>query len=161
MSPVPVAVLVICIGLVSCKQEHAEQKASTDWPLTEIDRSPPVALVEIAPGGIPPDRAVAQTAKVASFDGNSDHIAAGRQLYVAYNCVGCHFNGGGGMGPALMDDHWVYGPSMENIAATIKEGRPNGMPSFRAVVTGDQVWQLAAYVRSLSHLAGQPEAAKR
>jgi hypothetical protein len=27
------------------------------------------------------------------------------------------------------------------------------MPTFRKMVAGDQVWQLAAYVRSLSHLA--------
>ena len=82
-------------------------------------------------------------------------IAAGRQLFQAYNCVGCHFNGGGGMGPALMDDNWIYGSSMENIASTIREGRPNGMPTFRGMVSGDQVWQLAAYVRSLSNLAAK------
>jgi len=74
-------------------------------------------------------------------------------LYVAYNCVGCHFNGGGGMGPAWMDGKWIYGSSMENIASTIREGRSNGMPSFRAMAVDEQVWQLAAYVRSLSNLA--------
>ena len=61
-----------------------------------------------------------------------EQIAAGKQLFSAMNCVGCHFNGGGGMGPPLMDNIWIYGNSIENIAATIREGRPNGMPSFRA-----------------------------
>jgi cytochrome c oxidase cbb3-type subunit 3 len=49
-----------------------------------------------------------------------------------------------------MDDQWIYGGSVENIAASILQGRPNGMPSFRAIVAGNQVWQLAAYVKSLS-----------
>jgi heme/copper-type cytochrome/quinol oxidase subunit 2 len=39
---------------------------------------------------------------------------------------------------------------IEEIAATILDGRPNGMPSFRSRITDDQAWQLATYVRSLS-----------
>jgi cytochrome c oxidase cbb3-type subunit 3 len=69
------------------------------------------------------------------------------------NCVGCHSHGGGGMGPALMDDEWRYGGRIDQIATSIAEGRPNGMPSWRSKLTEDQIWQLAAYVRSLS---GQP-----
>jgi cytochrome c oxidase cbb3-type subunit 3 len=30
------------------------------------------------------------------------------------------------------------------------EGRPNGMPAFEGKLTDQQVWQLVAYVRSLS-----------
>src|SRR5204862_335278 len=66
------------------------------------------------------------------------------------NCAGCHAHGGGGMGPPLMDDEWRYGGSMDEIAATILDGRPNGMPSFRGRITEDQAWQLAAFVRALS-----------
>jgi cytochrome c oxidase cbb3-type subunit 3 len=69
------------------------------------------------------------------------------------NCVGCHFHGGGGMGPALMDDEWRYGGRIDQIAASIAEGRPNGMPAWRGKLTADQIWKLAAYVRSMS---GQP-----
>jgi cytochrome c oxidase cbb3-type subunit 3 len=32
---------------------------------------------------------------------------------------------------------------------TIREGRPNGMPSFRGKIPDDQIWELAAYVRSM------------
>jgi cytochrome c oxidase cbb3-type subunit 3 len=49
-----------------------------------------------------------------------------------------------------MDDEWRYGGRMEQIASTIVEGRPNGMPSFRGKLTEQQIWELAAYVRSLS-----------
>jgi cytochrome c oxidase cbb3-type subunit 3 len=54
------------------------------------------------------------------------------------------------MGPALMDDRWIYGSQPQNIYSTIVEGRPNGMPSFRQKIPDHQVWQLSAYVRSLS-----------
>lgn len=86
----------------------------------------------------------------ASYERNAFHIAEGARLYVWMNCVGCHANGGGGMGPALMDPEWRYGGRIDQIAATIVNGRPNGMPSFRDKLTADQVWQLAAFVRSLS-----------
>jgi cytochrome c oxidase cbb3-type subunit III len=66
------------------------------------------------------------------------------------NCVGCHSHGGGGMGPALMDDEWRYGGRIDQIAASIAEGRPNGMPAWRNKLTDQQIWQLAAYVRTLS-----------
>ena len=86
----------------------------------------------------------------AAFEGNAFHIAQGQRLYAWMNCAGCHAHGGGGMGPPLMDDEWRYGGEMGEIAATILRGRPNGMPSFRAHVTEDQAWQLAAFVRALS-----------
>ena len=54
------------------------------------------------------------------------------------------------MGANLMGKTWIYGGSIENIAATIVEGRPNGMPTFRGLVPMEQVWELAAYVKSLS-----------
>jgi len=66
------------------------------------------------------------------------------------NCVGCHSHGGGGMGPALMDGKWRYGGRIDQIAASIYQGRPNGMPAWRYKLNEEQIWQLAAYVRSLS-----------
>jgi cytochrome c oxidase cbb3-type subunit 3 len=74
----------------------------------------------------------------------------GKRLFTLYNCSGCHANGGGGIGPALIDDEWIYGFSPANIYSTIVEGRPNGMPSFRNKIPDYQVWQLVAYVQSMS-----------
>jgi cytochrome c oxidase cbb3-type subunit 3 len=34
--------------------------------------------------------------------------------------------------------------------ATLIQGRPNGMPSFRNILTEEQMWQLAAYVRAMN-----------
>ncbi len=100
---------------------------------------------------------------------NAYLLAEGKRLYSAYNCNGCHSLGGGGMGPALMDDKWIYGGNPDEIFTTIVQGRPNGMPSFRERVPDFQIRQLAAYVRSMSgqlrkdaaptrddHLQGRP-----
>jgi len=95
-------------------------------------------------------RAMAAADRGAAFEGSAFHIAQGQRLYGWMNCAGCHAHGGGGMGPPLMDDEWRYGGSMAEIAATILDGRPNGMPAFRGRVTEDQAWQLAAFVRALS-----------
>jgi cytochrome c oxidase cbb3-type subunit 3 len=83
---------------------------------------------------------------------NAYTVAQGKRLFRWYNCSGCHSNGGGGMGPALMDDEWLYGSDAAQIVATIVEGRPNGMPSFSGRIPQDQLWQIAAYVRSMSGL---------
>lgn len=109
---------------------------------------PEVALVPIAPGGGAPQTQVSEIGR--RYAESPEHIEAGRRLFSAMNCNGCHSSGGGGMGPPLMDKTWIYGGNVENIAATIAEGRPNGMPSFRALIPMDQIWELAAYVQSLS-----------
>jgi cytochrome c oxidase cbb3-type subunit 3 len=77
-------------------------------------------------------------------------MAEGKRLYTFYNCSGCHSNGGGGMGPALMDDKWIYGSQPTNIFESIVEGRPNGMPTWRNKIPDAQVWQIVAYVQSMS-----------
>ena len=77
-------------------------------------------------------------------------VAQGKRLFRWYNCSGCHAGGGGGMGPPLMDSRWFYGNDSASVFATIMDGRPNGMPSFRGRIPEGQVWQLAAYVRSMS-----------
>ena len=73
-----------------------------------------------------------------------------QRLFGWYNCSGCHANGGGGIGPPLIKQEWTYGSEPANLFDTIVKGRPNGMPSFRGRIPDYQVWQLAAYVRSMS-----------
>jgi len=109
---------------------------------------PPVSLVPIAPGGGTPLEAKSKIGE--EYAKSPERIEAGRQLFAAMNCNGCHSSGGGGMGPNLMDQAWIYGGSVENIAASIVEGRPNGMPTFRGFIPMEQIWELAAYVKSLS-----------
>ena len=59
---------------------------------------------------------------------------------------------GGGMGPALIDNYWTYGGSIQQIYSSIRDGRKNGMPAWKYMLSTQQIWQLTAYVRSLSGL---------
>lgn len=128
---------------------HREERHGSDNPMAgsvPAGQSPDT----IYPGGGAPPPL---DPRAANYDNNSPAIAEGQQLFTWMNCVGCHSHGGGGMGPPLMDDEWRYGGRIDQIAASIAEGRPNGMPSWRGRLTDDQIWKLAAYVRTLS---GQP-----
>jgi cytochrome c oxidase cbb3-type subunit 3 len=87
---------------------------------------------------------------VAALLENPDAVQTGMRLFAQYNCNGCHSNGGGGMGPDLMDDEWIYGGRLEQIHQTIVQGRPNGMPSWGGKIPDEQIWQITAYVRSMS-----------
>lgn len=89
------------------------------------------------------------------FEDNAYGLSEGKRLYNAYNCVGCHARGGGAIGPALMDHRWIYGSRPEQIYSTIIEGRPNGMPAFGGRIPDHQVWQIVAYVQSLSGNVGK------
>lgn len=87
---------------------------------------------------------------LSPYQENAYGIAEGKRLYSAFNCNGCHAMGGGGIGPALMDSMWIYGSEPDQIYSTIAQGRPNGMPAFGGRVPSQQIWQLVAYVQSLS-----------
>ena len=88
--------------------------------------------------------------RAAAYYDNAEAVNTGKRLFSQYNCSGCHSNGGGGMGPDLMDDEWIYGGRLEQIHQTLVEGRPNGMPAWGGKVPDQQLWQIAAYVRSMS-----------
>jgi cytochrome c oxidase cbb3-type subunit III len=88
--------------------------------------------------------------RAAPLYDNQDAVIQGKRLFAQYNCSGCHSNGGGGMGPSLMDDEWIYGGRLEQIHQTLVEGRPNGMPAWGGKIPDPQMWQIAAYVRSMS-----------
>ena len=94
-------------------------------------------------------------------ESNAFLVASGKRLFRWYNCNACHAQGGGKFGPALMDAAWLYGAAPADIFASIVEGRPNGMPAFGGRVPEDQVWQLVAYVRSLSGQLRQDAAPSR
>jgi cytochrome c oxidase cbb3-type subunit III len=76
-------------------------------------------------------------------------VAQGKRLFNWMNCSGCHSHGGGGMGPALMDNRWIYGGKIQQIYQSIHDGRRNGMPAWKHRMTDQQIWQVAAYVRSM------------
>lgn len=106
-------------------------------------------------GVLQPGGAVIQSKMQSPYDDNAYAVAEGKRLFDQMNCSGCHSHGGGGIGPALTDDDWIYGSEPQNIFSTITEGRPNGMPAFRGRIPTTQVWELVAYVRALGGLQGK------
>lgn len=85
------------------------------------------------------------------FAGDPKAVAEGKKLYLKVGCYGCHGrSGGGGMGPSLVDSQWAYGSSDADLFKTITQGRPKGMPAWDSHFTDDEVWQIIAFVRSLS-----------
>jgi cytochrome c oxidase cbb3-type subunit 3 len=143
------AIAPFVVALLGCDRE---ERRFTDASAPTPPAYATVSLDTLQPGVPAPDFDVASRS-----DRNAYDISEGKRLFSQWNCAGCHSHGGGGMGPPLMDSEWVYGSDPENIVATIVEGRPNGMPSFRNRIPAQQLWQLAAYVRSLSGLT--PKAA--
>ena len=84
------------------------------------------------------------------YAGNASAIATGAKLFVSYNCADCHgADGSGAMGPSLADGRWHFGGEPGEIFESIYQGRPDGMPAWGSLISPDQVWMLAAYVKSL------------
>lgn len=95
--------------------------------------------------------------------------AQGRASFVD-NCAPCHGAGGGGAKgyPNLVDDDWLWGGKLDDIAFTIRHGirstdeqtRIGSMPAFGRdkLLERPDILAVADYVRSLSGLATEPDA---
>jgi cytochrome c oxidase cbb3-type subunit 3 len=145
------AVVVLLAGVL-CACEREERRFTEDPAASQAPNS--IALSGLQPG-------TTTGAQESPYEYNAYAIAQGKQLFEWFNCSGCHAQGGGAIGPALMDAQWIYGDQPQNIFSTIVEGRPNGMPSFRGRIPTQQVWQLVAYVRSLSGQVSKDAAPSR
>jgi cytochrome c oxidase cbb3-type subunit 3 len=139
-----IAIALLILGsLAACERERRDVD-----PRVQASTEPTMPISTLNPGEV--STAPLHTSNGATFEKNAYHINEGQRLYRWFNCTGCHANGGGDIGPALMDDEWRYGGEIEQIHASIAQGRPNGMPTFRDKIPDAQIWQIAAYVRSLS-----------
>ena len=144
--------MAACIAISGCEREARRYR---EIPAAST-RAAGVRETPLQPGK--PD-----TGKPAlsPYQENAYGQAEGKRLFGAMNCSGCHAYGGGGIGPALMDDKWIYGAEPEQIYATIVEGRPNGMPAFGGRLPAQQVWQIVAYVQSMSGMVPRDAAPGR
>jgi cytochrome c oxidase cbb3-type subunit 3 len=134
----PTVCLIVLLALYGCKREERPVKA-------------PPAASSVADPSYAASGGGGNSAPVTNkYEENAYAVSQGKTWYRAYNCNGCHAAGGGNMGPPLMDARWRYGADPGAIYASIANGRPNGMPAFGQHVPEDQIWQLVAYVRSMS-----------
>ena len=89
--------------------------------------------------------------------GNKDHDATlasvGATTYSSF-CLACHGPTGQGNSllgaPNLVDDNWLYGNTIEDIATTVNKGRSNQMPAHGELLGDEKTQILAHYVKSLS-----------
>lgn len=135
--------VLACLLLASCQREKRDIRPS---PSRLAIYGAAAKESAIRPGGPVNPQPVARN----PYNGSGYDISEGQRLYTWYNCNGCHASGGGGIGPPLIKTQWIYGGEPENIFDTIVKGRPNGMPAWGDRIPEYQIWQIVAYVRSLS-----------
>jgi cytochrome c oxidase cbb3-type subunit 3 len=128
------------LSVSSCQK--AQRRLREDAPLAAPPESIAQGQLQAGPNSTP-------LPVKNPYEGNSYAITEGQRLYNWFNCVGCHARGGGAIGPPLMHKVWIYGGEPGNIYASIVQGRPNGMPSWRGKIPEYQVWQIVTFVQSL------------
>lgn len=151
MTRAPLALLVVALAAGACKRHSPQESAFVTSAEEARDQGERLRAGPPSPDTLPTVRSLPQDNPLA---GDRHAIQEGRRLYQWMNCVGCHADGGGSIGPALWDDQWRYGGSGQAIAESILHGRPDGMPAFGQHLPEDQVWKLVAYVQSMQPRAG-------
>ena len=143
------------IGLLllgGCDASDLRGTTSSAPPLPVSAHPPRVPGSALIPGG-----GTREVALQNPYWRDPGAIRDGERLYGWYNCSGCHAGGGGGMGPPLMDEQWIYGSRPANLYDVIVEGRPGGMPAFGTKIPDDQIWQIIAFIQSMGGMPQQGE----
>jgi cytochrome c oxidase cbb3-type subunit 3 len=78
-------------------------------------------------------------------------LQMGKRLYATY-CTQCHGSDARGARgyPNLTDNDWLYGGEPETIKTTLAKGRQGMMPAWGEVIGNEGVFNVSAYVQSLS-----------
>ena len=146
-------VVVVGVALVSIVNPGAAPQDTAGGSSQYSGAIPAAALLRVPvtgiyPGGNPAGLNPNMQNPLAN---DPDPAQRGMRDFDSFNCSGCHAaNGGGGMGPSLSDDAWIYRSSPANIYLTILQGRSAGMPAFGAMLPDRTVWELVAYIQSIS-----------
>ena len=92
----------------------------------------------------------------------SKSIAAGKATFLRL-CAECHDEDGKAlaqmMGPAadLTDPgRWKYGTTDAHVLRSIRDGAGNAMPLFGNQLSGDQIWELVHFIRSIGPASLKP-----
>jgi cytochrome c oxidase cbb3-type subunit 3 len=79
----------------------------------------------------------------------ADWVAAGKPRFEAL-CVACHGADGKGNtelgAPNLLDNLWLYGGNVENVSASIRDGRNGVMPAFAGRMSDAEIRMIATWV---------------
>jgi len=105
-------------------------------------RPPGPAQPQDSPNG-PNDR------RIALIENNAYQIGQGGRYFAWYGCSACHAIAGAG--GDLASGSWKFGGSFDRVYRSI-QGHGAGSARYGARIPAEQLWQLAAYVRSLPAL---------
>lgn len=85
----------------------------------------------------------------ANEDSSADH-AEGKSIYET-NCSSCHgIDGGGVIGPNLVDEYWLHGGKTEQISKAIDLGIPEkGMIAWGPILGPKKVRSVVSYIKSI------------
>ncbi len=106
------------------------------------------------------DKIAAMSAKeILADEGLSTYVEHSGKVIFGDNCAACHATGGAGNSgyPVLADDDWLYGGTIEQIQATITNGRKGMMTAHGATLSEAEIDALANYVVGLSEGKTDPE----
>ena len=105
-----------------------------------------------------------QSQDIRAVAANGEAKEMGQRLYLTY-CSQCHGSDAKGARgfPNLADGDWLFGGTPEQIKESIQKGRDAMMPAkgVKPDLNGDQIKDIASYVRSLSGLATDSIRAQR
>lgn len=150
-----VIVIVVIVGLtriVPPAQGAGPSYANGYSGMVAAEKLLRVPVTGIYPGGDP--RGLVPDMQNPLKD-DPDAVTRGAKDFDTFNCSGCHMaRGGGGMGPALSDDAWIYRSSPANIYLDIAQGRAKGMPAWGAMLPDRTIWELVAYIQSIAKKPG-------
>jgi cytochrome c oxidase cbb3-type subunit 3 len=147
--------VVMALAVSGCEREKRDMRLDPPIAAAMDD----IRLLPNRISGAPPEVYFAQD---KPYEDNAYQLNQGKRLYTWFGCTTCHgADGSGGVGPSFLDGWWLYGPEMVSVAASIRDGRPHGMPSFRDKMTTEQVWQLAGYIRTIGAYSARTAAPSR
>jgi cytochrome c oxidase cbb3-type subunit III len=147
------AVAALPLALGGCREEPQVRSQFIGL----FDDPPGVQAERLVAGPRPPDPMALRQREMPvdnPYEGDRAAIGEGRRLYLWMNCVECHGQGGGSIGPILWDDQWIYGGYGIDIFKSIFFGRPNGMPAYGGHLPPDDIWRIVAYVQQLEPRGG-------
>jgi len=117
--------------------------------------------------------ALSSLEEIRADAGLRDFVHSGGQSVFAENCAPCHGPGGAGVPgyPALIDDVWLWGGTLEDIETSIRYGIRNDNADSRwsemiafgrdGVLSPDEIEDTAHYVLALAGETEDAEAAER
>jgi mono/diheme cytochrome c family protein len=86
--------------------------------------------------------------RLPSYESNKYQQSQGGLYFTWYGCGGCHAQSSP-QPQNFSRQAFIYGGDVPSLYASISGGRPGGMPAYKDRIPAQQIWQLAAYVKTL------------